>query len=134
MADFKKAHLKTSKNEGGYVNNSADKGKETYRGIASAFFPKWGGWSIVHAAIKALGIDSTLDCPRSVRKQIDDTLAQSPELASMVDEFYKENFWDKLNLDQETSQIIAEEVFDTAVNMGVGTAKTMIEKARKNVA
>lgn len=132
MADFKKAFLKTMQNEGGYVNNSADRGQETYKGITMANFPKWEGWSIVHAAISALRIFSTLDAGKKIWGQIDLVLAGNPELQSMVADFYKEHFWDTLSLDSEPSQVIAEEVFDTAVNMGVATAKSFIAQARRN--
>ena len=44
MANFKIAHEKTAANEGGYANNHADVGKETYRGIARKLHPKWQGW------------------------------------------------------------------------------------------
>ena len=37
-------------------------------------------------------------------------------------DFYKSNYWDPIQLDLITSQRVAEEIFDTAVNMGVGTA------------
>ena len=45
MADFKVAFAKTIRFEGGYVNHKADKGGETYKGIARNFWPKWKGWA-----------------------------------------------------------------------------------------
>jgi lysozyme family protein len=133
MADFKLAWAKTSKHEGGYVNNSVDRGKETYRGIASAFHPTWEGWPVVRKTIVDIGIVDTLDAPKVIRQKIDKALAAVPGLEEMVERFYKIEFWDKLGLDVEKSQLIADEVFDTAVNMGVGAAQQMIKEARANV-
>lgn len=130
MGDFKKSWPKTSRNEGGIVNNSKDKGKLTYRGIASAFFPNWEGWQIVHKTIADLGITDTLDCSREIRVKIDKALALIPSLDEMVQQFYKKEFWDKLGLDNEPDQLICDEVFDTAVNMGVGTAKKFYNEAK----
>src|ERR1035437_1842856 len=130
MADFKKAWVKTSKNEAGYANNSKDSGRETYRGIAIASNPKWEGWRIVHKAIAGLGIKNTLDAGKTIWQKIDNALANIPGLDETVSIFYKKNYWDTLNLDNEPDQLIAETVFDTAVNMGVGTAREIINKAR----
>jgi len=131
MADFNKAWYKTSAIEGGYSNNSKDSGKETYRGIAIASNPNWIGWNYVHKAIKDLGIVDTLDAGYSVWKRIDNALYGNPELNNVVSSMYKKNYWDTINLDEEPDQLIAEQVFDTAVNMGVTTAKKFIEEARK---
>lgn len=130
MGDFKKSWPKTSRNEGGFVNNSRDKGKMTYRGIASSFFPKWEGWMTVNAAIAALGIGETLDCSPDIRRKIDAALSKNSALDEMVQRFYKKEFWDKLDLDKEEDQLICDEVFDTAVNMGVGTAKKFYNEAK----
>lgn len=132
MSEFKKAWLKTSKNEGGYVNNSVDRGKETYRGIAIAFHPDWEGWPIIHKAMKDIGIIDTLDAGRGAWKVIDNALAGNTILDAMVMEFYKKEYWDPLDLDNEPDQLIADEYFDTAVNMGVGAAKRMIQEVNKN--
>ncbi|TPW17315.1 MAG: hypothetical protein FD130_702, partial [Halothiobacillaceae bacterium] len=37
-------------------------------------------------------------------------------------EIYKRDYWDRLHCDEINSQVIAEQLFDTAVNMGVRTA------------
>lgn len=133
MALFKLAWEKTSKNEGGYVNNSKDNGKETYRGIASAYFPNWEGWEIVHKTISDLGITDTLDCSKEVRTKIDKALALIPELDEMVQKFYKKEFWDKLKLDDETDQDIANYDFDMAVNNGTGRANRIRNNADENI-
>ena len=132
MADFDRAFQKIMKNEGGYVNRSADGGGETYKGITIVNFPQWEGWPIVHSAISALRIFSTLDAGKKIWGQIDAALSENAELQSMVKAFYKKEFWDTLSLDSESSQVIAEEVADTAVNMGIKTAKSFISQSRQN--
>ena len=42
---------------------------------------------------------------------------------------YKRDYWDRLNLDEIVNQRIAEEVFDTAVNMGARRAGRFLQKA-----
>lgn len=132
MADFNPSWKKTSRHEAGTVDNSNDKGKLTYRGITTASHPDWEGWPIVHKAIADLGITATLNAGRAVWAKIDAALAGNTVLDAMVQEFYKKNYWDPLDLDNEPSQLIADEVFDTAVNMGVGAARKFIEEARRN--
>jgi lysozyme family protein len=131
MADFKKAWDKTSGNEGGYVNNSKDGGKETYRGITMKDHPAWEGWNIVHQAIKDLGIADTLDTTEDIKKKIDYAISSHTKMEELVQNLYKENYWNPLDLDNELDQLIAEQVFDTAVNMGVETARGFIKTARK---
>lgn len=131
MADFKKAWEKTSKIERGYVNNSADRGGETYRGISRVNWPKWEGWNIIAFTKLELGLTDTLDCGPGVRKAIDDKLAANEVMKDKVESFYKTYFWDALELGSQPSQAIAEKVFDIAVNMGVTTAKAFLEEALK---
>ena len=49
-------------------------------------------------------------------------LKNNDRIQQYVRDFYKEHFWDVNKLDWCKSQIVAEEIFDTAVNMGVGKA------------
>jgi len=44
-------------------------------------------------------------------------------------EIYKKLYWDEMRLDNCTSQIIANELFDTAVNMGVKRAARFLQEA-----
>ena len=41
---------------------------------------------------------------------------------------YKKDYWDRTEADNIDSQLIAENIFDTAVNMGVRTASRMAQK------
>jgi len=42
-------------------------------------------------------------------------------------EIYKRDYWDKIQGDAIQSQLLAEELFDTSVNMGVRTASKLIQ-------
>jgi lysozyme family protein len=114
MANFKTSFEKTSKVEGGYANHPDDKGGETYRGIARKFFPNWGGWPIVDKAKTEAGFP----------KNIPDA-----ELDTYVESFYKAQFWDTLKLDELNNQDIAEELYDTGVNMGTSRAAKIVQEA-----
>ncbi len=103
MADFLQAFNLTIGNEGGYVNDSNDSGGETYCGISRKNFPNWPGWAIVDA--HQLKHGNTL-----------------PELLPHVQDFYKENFWDKMNGDDLTNQVLAANTFDYGVKDGIKTS------------
>lgn len=130
MANFKIAWAITSKIEAGYSNNSKDKGKETWRGVTRVFWPKWEGWKNVDAAKAKLGLTDTVDASPKVIKPLNDLLFADVALNALVDSFYKTNYWDTIGLDQEQSQLIANKVFDIAVNMGVPTAKEFYGQIR----
>ena len=42
-------------------------------------------------------------------------------------DIYKRDYWDRVRGDDLTSQVIAENIFDTAVNMGVRTASRLVQ-------
>ncbi len=105
MATFRIAMNLVSPNEGGWVNDSDDTGKETYCGIARAFWPNWEGWKIVDSLKNKHGI------PVGYKQHVD--------LAALVDSFYRKNFWDKVDGDSIASQAIANQVMDAAVNEGI---------------
>ena len=50
MADFLTAYAPLARYEGGWCNDPADRGGETYAGIARNFFPAWPGWALIDAA------------------------------------------------------------------------------------
>lgn len=114
MANFIEAYSLTMKNEGGWGENKEDSGGETYKGIARKFHPNWSGWPIIDAYKSKQGFpniaykDSVLD--------------------SKVKEFYKIHYWDINKLDDVSSQMIANDLFDSGVNMGVGTAGKFLQQ------
>jgi len=112
MANFERAFLKTSAFEGGYANHSDDKGGETYKGIARNIWGTWAGWKI---------IDRYKSSPHSV-KQLNAVLGGNIELQDMVEEFYKAHFWKAIKGDDLNNQLIADNIYDFAVNSGVSRA------------
>lgn len=110
MAHFNQAFDITMKHEGGYSNNPNDVGGETYRGISRVYNPNWEGWEFVDSSKRA-GL------------RIDDAF-----LEPAVRAFYKQRYWDPNRLDN-MPQPIAEEVFDTGVNLGIGRAAKFLQRA-----
>jgi lysozyme family protein len=111
---FEAAYKKVIGNEGGYSNDRVDRGGETYRGVSRAMHPTWIGWGLIDAS-KADG-----SFPKN--------LSQSQILRELVEDFYHAEFWVPLQCDQINSQSIAEELFDTAVNVGHGPAVRFLQR------
>jgi len=88
--------------EGGYVNDPSDSGGETNYGITIAVARKSGYTG------------SMRDMPRSVAFGI-----------------YERDFWNALQADHlnQLSTMVAEEVVDTAVNMGVQRSSTFLQRS-----
>lgn len=107
MARFNEEFDKLMKAEGGYVNDPNDAGGETYAGVSRKNHPKWSGWKIIDE------IKSKTD-----KKDLNKVLKQNVKLNKLLQEFYKFNFWDIMDLDDIPSQKIAHQLFDTAVNCG----------------
>lgn len=83
MADFGKAFAPLLILEGGYVNNPADNGGETYAGISRKNWPQWQGWPIVDSLKKTYPNLNDLN----------QDLSSSAMLAGQVQDFYHVNFW-----------------------------------------
>lgn len=115
MADFNAAYAVTREHEGGYVNDRDDKGGETYKGIARNFHPDWPGWRIVDQKKKEKNFPMNLELVK--------------DLQELVKQFYQARFWNALRLGEIQYQPIANELFDTAVNMGTVTAAKMVQEA-----
>lgn len=112
MADFKTAILKTLVHEGGYANNPADPGGETYRGVSRKNWPNWDGWAVVD------GYKSSPNFPQ--------ILDSDSHLQGLVVSFYAEHFWKDL-WSQIDSQLVADKLFDLGVLMGVHTAVAILQ-------
>jgi lysozyme family protein len=115
MADFEKAYRKTMGNEGGYTNDPKDLGGETYKGISKIYHPLWDGWDIINRAKQDSNFPYNLD--------------ENLELQHNVENFYKAKYWDVNRLDDVRDQTVAEELFDTGVNMGIGRAARFLQIA-----
>lgn len=114
MADFNAALSITLKNEGGYVNDSTDAGGETYKGIARTYHPEWSGWAVIDAAKSDSDFPGALD--------------SNDDLQTAVAQFYRQQYWNRFMGDVIPDQAIAEELFDTGVNMGVGRAVEFLQE------
>lgn len=115
MATFNIAYLRTYVYERGYVNDPIDPGGETYNGISRKNFPNWAGWKIVDTLKKAPNFPKSLE--------VDVSLQDAKK------QFYKVNFWDKIQGDKISDQYLANELYDCAVNMGVDRATTFLQQA-----
>ena len=115
MADFLKAFIKTGGHEGGYADDPIDRGGETYRGISRRYHPGWSGWEIVDTYKDDLHFPDILD--------MDD------DLVFRVEQFFQERFWDVNKLGYLDSQALAEELYDTGVNLGAGRAADFLQLA-----
>ena len=116
MANFKEAYEKTMGHEGGYANDPDDAGGETYKGIARVYNPSWPGWLSIDAAKTQPNFPGSLDSDMM--------------LQASVGLFYKAKYWDVNRLDDPAFvQAIAEEMFDTGVNMGISRAGKFLQKS-----
>jgi len=112
MADFNISFKITSGHEGGYVHDPFDRGGETYRGVSRRFHPNWVGWRLVDS-----------------HKPDAKLLREDPVLDQRVMEFYKQLYWDPFEGDMMSDQFVANEMFDTAVNMGLHWAVMFLQES-----
>lgn len=113
MAEFKIALLKVLSHEGGYGNDPEDPGGETYSGVARKMHSKWDGWTTIDMLKRASGFPANLD--------------KDADLQEDITNFYRINFWDKINGDKIDNQFVAESIFDFAVNGGVRTSASLAQ-------
>jgi lysozyme family protein len=120
MANFNEALHLTAINEGGYANDPADHGGETYAGISRKFWPNWQGWLI---------IDDIFATNTQYTSHAISFINDDEELKELAQQFYKHNFWDVNKLDQINDQQLADSVYDFGVNSGVGKAAKILQEA-----
>lgn len=118
MAKFEISHKKTALNEGGYVNDPHDKGGETAFGISRKYNPYWKGWFFIDSLKKRIKNPSLL------KQSIDN----NEELKMFANELYKQKYFTPLRL-QQVEQEIANELYDSSVNLGTTAAGTSFQKA-----
>lgn len=118
MAKFEIAYNRTKRFEGGYVNDPQDRGGETYNGISRRANPTWAGWRVVDE------MKSKPNFPKNLRerKSILDDLEMS---------LYKSSYWDVVWGDKIQNQHVANDMYDTAVNMGASISIKLSEKQFK---
>lgn len=114
MARFEIAFEYTDGHEGGYVDDPDDPGGETYRGVSRVYWPEWEGWLLIDA-MKSAG-------KRPIK-------GQNAVIDNLVFYFYKERFWDVFEGDKIPDQNIANELYDTGVNMATTRAIRFLQEA-----
>jgi lysozyme family protein len=119
MAKFELAITHTLQAEGGLVNDKDDSGGFTYRGITRKNFPNWVGWSKLD---KWIGTNST---PKTGKIF---TEAEIPGLEKDCKDFYKQNFWIPVKGDEIINQEVANDIFDSSVNMGISQAVKLTQR------
>jgi len=106
--------------EGVYSNDRDDPGGETYCAVARKRHPTWSGWVII-------------DRHKEERDGFEfiEALALDPDLRWEVEEFYRREFWNKIAGDRVAaiSPLVAEELFDTAVNVHPTRAVKFLQRA-----
>jgi len=103
MASFDLYYPKLIAHEGGYVNDSDDRGGETYRGISRKNFPNWEGWD-------------EIDELKPIKKGV---VFQS--LEALVKAFYLSTFWTWAQ--KIKNQTIAEILVDWRIHGGFNAKK-----------
>ncbi|MDY6957578.1 MAG: glycosyl hydrolase 108 family protein [Halobacteriota archaeon] len=100
MAEFDKSFARTLVLEGGYSDDPNDPGGKTRYGITEY-------------DARQHGYDGEMkDLPVEIAKKI-----------------YRERYWDPIKGEEIGNQMIADEVFDTAVNCGVKTAGRFLQRS-----
>ena len=110
--DFLISLNKSLTHEGLISNNKYDKGGYTYKGIARKMHPAWPGWKIIDNAIVTNSADKL----------------NNPNLNRLVHDFYRTEFWNKIQGDLLPTQHIADELFDSSINLGVPVASEFLQK------
>jgi len=103
MASLKKALKKTLRYEGEYSNDPDDLGGETYYGISRKYNLNWNGWKAIDALEKPHPDD--------------------------VYDFYRDRYWNQIRGDELSSQLVADNIFDFAVNAGVFKSVLLAQRA-----
>ncbi len=111
--DFQISFNKSMSAEGFISNNKSDKGGFTYKGISHVMHPAWPGWKIIDAAVAAGNTSQ---------------LKNNEQLNKFVEDFYLSEFWNKIKGDALPSQLIANELFDSSINLGVSVASEFLQK------
>jgi Glycosyl hydrolase 108 len=106
MARFDLAYPVVARHEGGYVNHPADRGGETFRGIARNFHPDWVGWPRIDELRRSGATKAQLD--------------GNQVLKGLVKDFFEKKYWRPFAGIQD--QDIATILFDWGVMTNPGLA------------
>lgn len=114
MADFLIAFERTEKNEGKdiWTKISGDSGGETWSGISRKANPNWAGWKILD----------------KIKNKKNNQKISTPELESLKQDLYKKNYWNPICGDKINHQDVANDMYDTGVNMGPSMSIKLSER------
>jgi len=115
MSTFVVSYARTNGYEGeGTVNHWADRGGETYAGISRKFHPDWAGWRYLDLLAQ--------DGRRPA-------LQEQHEIDLLHADFFMRKFWIAAGCHHIDDQDIADEMYDSAVNVGTGRAQEWLQVA-----
>lgn len=117
MANFDISYNRTLKFEGDYVDDDNDTGGETYKGISRKYNPSWCGWKIIDKYKKLKNFPKNLDSDN--------------QLQILVKNCYRDNYWKAIHGDEISNQKVADDLYDTAVNMGISMSIKLSERQFK---
>lgn len=135
MAKFEIAESITGRNEGGYANNPADTGGETYAGIARNHWGKWEGWKYIdplkiqYKTYKQNFKNTDGRSAMPLASYINYYAGQDDRVKKSISKFYKQNFWDVMKLDLVNDQQLANSVYDFGVNSGTGRSAKFLQQS-----
>lgn len=123
MADIKKTlklvwTLEYGDNPEHALEKNVTESDMTYKGIYRTAHPNWAGWGIIDAVLAK----TTSMC--AAGKELED----HDELQDLVTVFYKQEFWDKMRLDEIEPQKIADEMMIFGINAGTSKAIKLAQK------
>ncbi len=127
MADFLKAYKKTAKTEGGYVNDSTDRGGETWKGISRKHNSKWKGWAIIDGTKKSIAFPAKPS--KKTIEILNGILYKNKQLSLLEKDLYKWKYWDAFRGDEIAIQLVADFIYDSSVNMGPRTAIKLAQRS-----
>jgi lysozyme family protein len=114
--DFQISFNKSMSAEGLISNNENDKGGFSYKGISRKMHPSWSGWQIIDSIYRSTDYQSV------------QLLNSNASLQTAVKEFYRTEFWNKIQGYLLPSQLIANELFDSSINLGVPVALEFLQR------
>ena len=115
MAGFRKALEVLLAHEGAWVDDPADRGGETFRGISRRHHPGWRGWQRIDAARRESNFPGSLERDRY--------------LPRMVAHFYKTHYWDVFQGDTLAHDDLATELLEAGVHLGQRRAIRFLQES-----
>lgn len=114
MADFLISFNRTEKNEGKdiWTKVDGDSGGETWSGISRKANPSWSGWKILD----------------QIKNKKNGQKISTPELEERKQSLYRTNYWNPIWGDEIKNQKVANDLYDTGVNMGPSTSIKLSER------